>query len=219
MMHVTTGLAHSILKVLEGKSGGTGDLKVAQLRKIGWLVVVGLIGALILLLGFSPGLQGPAQAPANPPRGATEDARAVAAGAGAEPGVEEARLEARLAQALSQVEGAGRVVVQVSFSTGRAYDYAQNATREESTTREEDPGGTKRETAEVRTSGEVVTAQERTGGAAMPVVRSVMEPRVQGVLVVSDGARDARVRAALSDAVTTLLGIPPHRVAVLPRER
>jgi hypothetical protein len=34
---------------------------------------------------------------------------------------------------------------------------------------------------EVRTSGEVVTTQERGTGYAVPVVRNVLEPRVQGV--------------------------------------
>lgn len=217
---MTTGFADFIMKLFEGKGGDANDLKAPQLRRIGWLIAVGLIGALILVIGFSPRLHSPSQTPANPPHGVTEDARAVAAaGSDAGLGPDETRLERDLAEILSQVRGAGRVTVKVSFSTGRAYDYAENATREESTTTERDSGGVTRETMQARTSGEVVTTQERTGGLAVPVVRSVMEPRVQGVLVVSDGAGDPRVKGALTDAVTTLLDIPPHKVAVLPRER
>lgn len=216
---MATGFADFIMKLFEGKGGDVNDLKAPQLRRIGWLIAIGIIGALILAIGFSPRLQSPSQTPANPPRRIIEDARAVAAGSGGGLDSDEARLERNLAEILSQVKGAGRVTVKVSFSTGRAYDYAENATREESTTRERDSGGVTRETTEVRTSGEVVTAQEKAGGLAVPVVRSVMEPRVQGVLVVSEGAGDPRVKGALTDAVTTLLDIPPHKVAVLPRER
>jgi len=216
---VATGFANFIMKLLEGKGGDVNDLKAPQIRRIGWLIAIGLIGALILAIGFSPSLQSPSQTPANPPHRVTEDARAVAAGFGLGLDSDEARLERNLAEILSQVKGAGRVTVKVSFYTGRAYDYAENATREESTTRERDSGGVTRETTEVRTSGEVVTTQERAGGLAVPVVRNVMEPRVQGILVVSDGAGDPRVKGALTDAVTTLLDIPPHKVAVLPREK
>lgn len=216
---MATGFAEFVAKLLAGKSGNVSDLKAPQLWRIGWLVLAGLIGALILAIGFSPRLQSPSQSPANSPRRVTEDAQAAAAGSGGGFEPDEARLERDLAEVLSQVRGAGRVGVKISFSTGRAYDYAENATREESSTSERDPGGVSRETTQVRTSGEVVTTQERTGGLAMAVVRSVIEPRVQGVLVVSDGAGDPTVKEALTDAVTTLLDIPPHKVAVLPRER
>ncbi len=210
-----------ITKLLDGKGEAGQDLKAPQIRKIGWLVLAGLVGILLLVIGFSPRLQSPSQAPGTPRPGATGGAAPVAAGAtpgaGSESG--ESHLEHRLEEILRQVEGAGRVSVKVTFATGRMYDYAENASREESTTREHDGEGVRRETTEVRTTGEVVTTQDRGSGYAVPVVRNVLEPRVQGVLVVSDGARDARVRSALSDAVATLLDIPPHRVAVLPRQR
>ncbi|MDI7246008.1 MAG: hypothetical protein QME92_00835 [Bacillota bacterium] len=219
-----------ITKLLEGKGEDGGSLKAPQIRKIGWLLLAGLVGVLLLVIGFSSRLQGPSQAPGVMPPGGTQGPAPVVSegtgagtgtGAGGGPGSvsDESHLERRLEEILRQVEGAGRVSVKVTFATGRMYEYAENASREESTTKEHDSEGVRRETTEVRTSGEVVTTQERTSGYAMPVVRNVLEPRVQGVLVVSDGARDARVRGALTDAVATLLDIPPHKVAVLPRQR
>ncbi|MEW6106264.1 MAG: stage III sporulation protein AG [Bacillota bacterium] len=217
------GIIDLIAKLLEGRDEAGGGLKAPQIRKIGWLILVGLVGVLLLVIGFSPRLQSPSGTPGMPRPGATDGAAPVAAGPGAEAvdvlGSHESYLERRLEEILRQIEGAGRVSVKLTFATGRMYEYAENATREESTTREHDSGGVRRETTEVRTSGEVVTTQERGTGYAVPVVRNVLEPRVQGVLVVSDGARDARVRSALTEAVATVLDIPPHKVAVLPRQR
>ena len=217
------GIMDFIAKLLEGRDEVGGGLKAPQIRKIGWLILVGLVGVLLLIIGFSPRLQSPSGTPGTPRPGATDGAAPVAAGPGAAAvygaGSDESHLERRLEEILRQVEGAGRVSVKLTFGTGRMYEYAENATREESTMREHDSGGVRRETTEVRTSGEVVTTQERGTGYAVPVVRNVLEPRVQGVLVVSDGARDARVKSALTEAVATVLDIPPHKVAVLPRQR
>lgn len=217
------GVMDFIAKLLEGRDEAGGGLKAPQIRRIGWLILVGLVGVLLLIIGFSPRLQSPSETPGMPRPGATDGAAPVAAGPGAESadvaGSDESLLERRLEEILRQIEGAGRVSVKLTFATGRMYEYAENATREESTTTEHDSGRVRRETTEVRTSGEVVTTQERGTGYAVPVVRNVLEPRVQGVLVVSDGARDARVRSALTDAVATVLDIPPHKVAVLPRQR
>ncbi|NLG79029.1 MAG: stage III sporulation protein AG [Firmicutes bacterium] len=217
------GIMDVIAKLLEGRDEAGGGLKAPQIRKIGWLILVGLVGVLLLIIGFSPRLQSPSGTPGMLRPGATDGAAPVAAGPGTEAldvlGSHESYLERRLEEVLRQVEGAGRVSVKLTFATGRMYEYAENATREESTTKEHDSGGVRRETTEVRTSGEVVTTQERGSGYTVPVVRNVLEPRVQGVLVVSDGARDARVRSALTEAVATVLDIPPHKVAVLPRQR
>jgi stage III sporulation protein AG len=211
-----------IARLLEGKGEG-GSLKAPQIRRIGWLILIGLVGVILLIIGFSPRPQGPQGSSVTPsPRGTDGPAPVIAASGTGEAGSLESResyLERRLEEILREVQGAGRVSVTLTFATGRMYEYAENATREESSTTEQDSAGVRRETKEVRTSGEVVTTQERGTGYAVPVVRNVLEPRVQGVLVVSDGASDAGVRTALTEAVATVLDIPPHKVAILPRQR
>jgi stage III sporulation protein AG len=196
-----------------------GDMKPPQLQKIGLLVFMGLIGVLLLLFSFSPKLSGPSGTQVDLGRARQDQALAGAGTGGASLAEDEARLERRLAEILSQVQGAGRVGVKVTFLAGRVYDYAENEMYEESASRESDAQGMTRETTQTRKSGEIVTTQERTTGLAMPVVRNHTEPRIQGVVVVADGARDISVKKALIEAVTTLLDIPYHKVAVLPRQR
>jgi len=199
--------------------GGMGDIKPPQLQKIGILVFIGLIGVLLLLFSFSPRLSRQSGTQGDLSRTSGDRTPATTGIGGYGLTEDEARLERRLAEILSQVQGAGRVGVKVTFVSGRLYDYAENQTNEENTSRESDTQGTSRETTQTRKSGEIVTTQERTTGLAVPVVRNFTEPRIQGVLVVADGAKDVKVKKALIEAVTTLLDIPYHKVAVLPRQR
>ncbi len=157
---------------------------------------MGLIGVLLLLFSFSPKLSGPSGTQVDLGRARQDQALAGAGTGGASLAEDEARLERRLAEILSQVQGgAGRVGVKVTFLAGRVYDYAENEMYEESASRESDAQGMTRETTQTRKSGEIVTTQERTTGLAMPVVRNHTEPpRIQGVVVVADGARDISVK-------------------------
>ncbi|MDD3749755.1 MAG: hypothetical protein WBI64_00045 [Bacillota bacterium] len=200
-------------------TGGTEEIKTPQLQKIAVLVVIGLIGILLLLISFSPRLSGPSVYETG--SGLTRQDQALAMGGvgGINLVEDEARLERSLAEILSQVHGAGRVSVKITFETGRMYDYAENETYEESSLRETDTQGITRETTQVRKAGEIVTTQERATGSVLPVVLNFQEPRIQGVLVVADGAKDIAVKKALTEAVATLFDIPYHKVAVLPRKR
>ena len=226
-MHTETGavrqVASPIIEFLTGlrkrAEDGMGDIKPPQMQKIGVLVVIGLVGILLLLFSFSPKLSNPSVTQTDLSR-THQDEALVTGGIGAASLTEdEGRLERSLAEILSHVQGAGRVSVKITFETGRFYDYAENETHEENTSRELDTQGASRETTQVRESGEIVTTQERTTGSALPVVRSFREPQIQGVLVVADGAKDIAVKKTLIEAVTTLFNIPYHKVAVLPRKR
>jgi len=198
-------------------TGGTEEIKTPQLQKIAVLVVIGLIGILLLVISFSPRLSGPSVYETG--SGLTRQDQALGGVGGINLVEDEARLERSLAEILSQVHGAGRVSVKITFETGRMYDYAENETYEESSLRETDTQGITRETTQVRKAGEIVTTQERATGSVLPVVLNFQEPRIQGVLVVADGAKDIAVKKALTEAVATLFDIPYHKVAVLPRKR
>lgn len=217
--YVASSIIDFLTGLLKRAGGGMEDIKPPQLQKIGILVVIGLIGILLLLFSFSPKLSSPSVTQADP--GRTRQDQTLAAGGigGGDLTEDEARLERSLAEILAQVQGAGRVSVKITFEAGRFYDYAENETHEENISRELDTQGVTRETTQVRKSGEIVTTQERTTGSALPVVRNFREPRIQGVLVVAEGAKDVAVKKALIEAVTTLFDIPYHKVAVLPRKR
>ncbi|BCV25126.1 hypothetical protein [Gelria sp. Kuro-4] len=125
-------------------------------------------------------------------------------------------LEAQLAATLSQIAGAGQVIVQVSLEGGGSVSYATNSQQEVRSTEEKDPAGTTRTSQETRNEAQVVMA--RAGGEERPVVAGETLPAVRGVLVVASGARDPGVKEQLAQAVQVLLGLPAHKVMVLEKE-
>lgn len=120
----------------------------------------------------------------------------------------------QVSQILSQVQGAGQVMVTVSLESGPEQSYARNATIVKSSIEEKDTSGGTRLTTEANEKTEVVFAQGQ-GGA---LIIKEMGPQIKGVLVVAEGAKDAEIKAQLSKAVQTMLNMPAHRVMVLPKE-
>ncbi len=200
-------------------TGETGDLKHPQMKKIGVLIIVGLIGVLLLLFSLSPRLGNLSGNQVNHGPVAYDRDPLIPGIGGVDLTGDEARLEHQLAEVLSQIKGAGEVSIKITFEAGRFYDYVENETHEQNTSKELDTQGLTRETTQTRRSGEIVVTQERSTGLTVPVIRSFTEPRVQGALVVADGAGDIQVKSAIIEAVTTLLAIPYHKVVVLPRQR
>ena len=103
--------------------------------------------------------------------------------------------EARIAYALSQIQGAGQVVVVHSLRTSLKQEVAVN----------EDSAG-RRETVTIATGG----------GAQSEVTLRYRYPEFQGALIVSQGADDASVRLQLTQAVAALTGLGTDRITVMP---
>jgi stage III sporulation protein AG len=117
-----------------------------------------------------------------------------------------------LAAVLSQVEGAGQVEVRVTLASDGFKTYAVNRQEETRRTEETDASGGSRISSEDHVTLDVAAS----GGQALLIEERY--PEVVGVLVVAEGGGDPTVRAALHDAVVTLLNIAPHHVEVLPRK-
>lgn len=123
-------------------------------------------------------------------------------------------LEEQLVEILGQIDGAGRVSVTLTYADSGQMEYAVNVN---STLRqtEEQTDGEKDTSLEEVQSREVVLVD----GNREALVQREVGPRVQGVLVVADGAGDANVCRVMTDAVVGLLGVPTHRVVVCQRQR
>ncbi|EEM04135.1 Sporulation stage III protein AG [Bacillus pseudomycoides] len=58
----------------------------------------------------------------------------------------------------------------------------------------------------------------REGDKETPIVLRTEKPKVRGVLVVAKGVDNIQVKAMVKEAVTRMLDVPSHRVAVLPKK-
>ena len=127
-------------------------------------------------------------------------------------GALEKELESKLQANLLQMEGAGKVQVSVSFSTGLKNEYARNDNVTKNTSKETDKTGGTRETTQVTENNQVVMPT----GSSQPVLVMEDRPEIAGVLIIAEGARDPKVREGIHTAVQTLLNIPGAKITVVP---
>lgn len=173
-----------------------------------WLALLGALGVVLLLLG-GIGEGGRKEPPA--PAGQAVSQPAPGEGLSA---FEEA-LERRLVSLLSQIEGAGEVEVRVALAGGPVYDYAVNVSTTDRQVEEAGESSGRRVSTEKGEEEQLVMRQ--VNGNQEPVVVKETRPQVQGVVVLAQGGYDPTVRAMISQAVQTLLGVAPHQVSVLPK--
>ncbi|OPX86574.1 MAG: hypothetical protein A4E53_03008 [Pelotomaculum sp. PtaB.Bin104] len=177
-----------------------------------WLAGLAALGVIMLVYsGFLGGKPSPTQLPGTniSTQSAVEQVKSGMS-------VEEELLSKKLCEMLKQVEGAGMVEVSVRLLETTQAEYAVNTTTGKKTTQERDQSGGTRTTTEDSGSGQMV--MNRNGQEEKPVVEREIAPRVAGILVVAEGARDSLVKARLFDAARVSMGVEPQKILVLPRE-
>jgi len=128
-------------------------------------------------------------------------------------------LESRLKTILSKVKGAGNVYVEVTLSGSIINKYAVNSDVHESKTDEYDNGSVKKSSLQTQKKEDALMVNSSSSSTERPVIIGEELPKVEGVLIVAEGAFDSKVKMELSQAVEALLGVEPHRVMVLTAER
>lgn len=140
-----------------------------------------------------------------------------AAGGTAGPAADYARaVEQQVKEALLQLHGVGNVHVAVTLSTGTEQVLAEHVTTERRVS-ETAASGDDRVVVDERTTAQPVLVRSDQNRQEHPIVLVERTPIIQGVLVVTDAAVDSRIRYELTRSVMTLLGLPAHRVYVLPQ--
>lgn len=127
-----------------------------------------------------------------------------------------ASLERRLESMLRQVEGVGEVEVMITLcSSGeKIVEKDVRSTDGESEQSQADQSGS-------ASSGEreESTIYERlAGGAEVPYVKEVREPRVEGVVVAAEGGGNSVTAAEITNAVMALFGIDAHKIVVMKKK-
>ncbi len=100
-------------------------------------------------------------------------------------------LEEKLARTLSSIEGAGTVTVTLVPRDSGSVDVGRDGSGENSKT---------------------VVLNGQSGG--QPLIIAELYPEITGAIIVAQGAGSDRVRAELTEAASTALGIGAHKVRV-----
>lgn len=116
-------------------------------------------------------------------------------------------LEERLVAVLSQIRGAGRVSVLITYeSSGEVVTATIRRTDEDV---QDDDASSKRTMSEV-----IEPATIDTDSGQSPIVLYEKEPSVRGVVVVAEGASDLGVRLNLQRAVAAVTGVEESAIEV-----
>ncbi|ATW24028.1 hypothetical protein [Candidatus Formimonas warabiya] len=119
-------------------------------------------------------------------------------------------LESQLENILSEIDGVGDVSVSLVFAEGPTKEYAVNVNTTAREIQEKDQSGGIRTTNEKTENGQMVMGE----GNAQPVLVKESMPKIQGILIVAQGAENPLVKEELFQAAKTLLQIPAHRITI-----
>jgi stage III sporulation protein AG len=128
----------------------------------------------------------------------------------------EDRYENQLKEALEQIVGLDQVSVVVNVDATEAKVYEKNITSQSQITDETDREGGKRNVEDKSMDEQVVIV--RKGDQETPIIVKTKKPEIRGVLVVAKGADNIHLKNMIVEAVTKVLDVPSHRVAVLPKK-
>lgn len=109
-------------------------------------------------------------------------------------------LENKLSNVLSKISGAGKVNVIITLECGFGYQYATDT-----------------ETKTVVSGGAETTVTTETVilVSGEPVVEKELYPKIKGVVVVAEGAKDVKVKLNILTAVETVLEVDRNNITVL----
>ena len=174
------------------------------------LILVALAGVLLLVITLPTTESTTKEEEAGQPQGA-----AVNTGeASEENGTYKKAMEQQLKKVLGDMEGVGKVEVMLTLQdTGEAV-VEKDVTKTDERAAEEDSEGTKRENSVINSQEETIYIQS-DGSGSTPFVAKEVNPKVEGVLVVAQGAESAAVVKNISDAVMALFPVEAHKIRVV----
>ncbi|ENQ3080995.1 stage III sporulation protein AG [Bacillus sp. WLY-B-L8] len=128
----------------------------------------------------------------------------------------EKEYEQQLKEALESVVGVKDVTIEVNLDSSEEKILDKNTVKRSQTTDETDKEGGKRKVEDESTDKKTVIV--RQGDKEAPIVLREDKPKVRGILVVARGVDNLQVKQMVIEAVTRMLEVPSHRVAVLPKK-
>lgn len=124
--------------------------------------------------------------------------------------------ENRLKDILDQVKGISNVAVMVNLATSEQTIIDKDVTTKSNSTQETDSHNGQRKTTD--TNHDEKTVLIGSGDSQKPITLGKQKPKVDGVLVVAQGADNVQVKSWIINAVSSVLDVPAYKVNVLPRK-
>jgi stage III sporulation protein AG len=212
------------LQTLESFIGG-GPGGGRRIKAFRWLVLLGLIGAALLLAASMMNVKhvDPSQNPDLTPPGNQDSPPQKQTFLGgtdkSDPFSDiESQLESRLKDLLETMVGVGTTDVMVTVDSTEETVVQENEQKTQEITSESDKNGTTRHITRVTQNGQVQLYEVSGGQSQSPIIVKKLKPRIRGVIIVAKGAENATVHRLVQEAVSRGLDVPMHRISVVPRK-
>lgn len=121
-------------------------------------------------------------------------------------------LEEKLEKILQTMIGVGEVNVLITYTQSSEVIAMYNENNTVSQTTETDSNGGTRTVEEQGINKEVIFTEEN--GSNVPATQTIINPKVEGVIVTAEGANDANIKADIVSAVVAVTGVATHKVQV-----
>lgn len=125
-------------------------------------------------------------------------------------------LSRSLQRVLEHIDGISQVEVFINFAGTKESTFGLTHEESSKQTTESDREGGQREILENNRKEGYVLLREG-GGGEKPLLLSESMPQITGILVVAQGAENSFLRLEIVRAIQSVLHLPVHRIAVLPR--
>lgn len=129
----------------------------------------------------------------------------------------EVAVQNELKAVLENIDGVGRVKVMLNIDGSEEQVPAVNVTDSKSNTKERDTSGGTRDTTQDNNGSTVVVTND--GSKSAPLIIKTNKPKIVGVIVVADGAKEKVVQLEITQAVTRLFSIGADKVSVYPMKK
>ncbi|MCX7715227.1 MAG: hypothetical protein N2171_05835 [Clostridia bacterium] len=115
--------------------------------------------------------------------------------------------EKRLADIISDIKGAGKVSVMITYYESAEKDLAYEIKQSENTKKGDNSQ-----------NDEKTVDKQAVMSDGEPMVVKEIYPKVKGVIVTAEGAGNYEVKQHISEAVQSVLDVPAHRVCVFEKK-
>ena len=165
------------------------------------LLVIGLVGAILLVISWPTGQKDTDVAKKT--EKVTVEKNEV---------TDKESMERKLEDVLGQVDGVGRVKVLITYKSSSEKVILQDM-ETDSTTEEEIDGTQSRKSSGKNIREE--TVYDKTDAGETPYVIKEIEPEIEGVLVAAEGGGNSQTAKNISDAIMALFNIEAHKIKVM----
>lgn len=127
------------------------------------------------------------------------------------------KTEEKLENILSKISGVGKVRVMITYSVSSSVTPVYDETSKVSnTTENDDSGGTR--TITQTENGKQIVYKENSDGSKEPITKNTESPKMEGAIIVAEGAENIEVKINIIEAVEAATGLATHKIQVFKME-